>query len=139
MLPSYDYTADQHEIQNEDQYEQIDDKAADPSHYGLPDAGKGGYDKRGRITAQYVIACFTFDDSGYFFDRSNDGLRIEIEVLQFVDQHPYYQWNRYQEEEDGFSRDQQSGSAPFHFSFCGKAYHLFSDKDIDGQCSQQSA
>ena len=85
------YTADQHEIQNEDQYEQIDDKAADPSHYGLPDAGKGGYDKRGRITAQYVIACFTFDDSGYFFDRSNDGLRIEIEVLQFVDQHPYYQ------------------------------------------------
>lgn len=116
----------QHEIEHKNQYEYVDDQAADASHDDLPDAGKGWNDVCDGVFAQYVITGLVFDGVRDILERFDKDLRIEIDVLQAVHRQPYHQSERNQKAEDGLCRDEGGGYAALHFPFVGKVHHLLS-------------
>ena len=96
---------------------------------------------RGRIEMTYatvsfpqdIVAGFGFNDVGRFFERSYNGLRVQIDVLKIDHSQPYHQpkWN--QKAENCLCRNEGGSYAALHFPLVGKVHHLLSHQDIDSQ------
>ena len=78
-------SAYQHKVEHEYQNEKVDRKTTDTAHDELPYGRKCGDNKGSGILAQYVITGFFLDDICCTFNRGNDTLRIQIDILQFAD------------------------------------------------------
>lgn len=74
-------SAYQHKVKYEYQNEKVDCKATDAAHDELPYGRKCGDNKRSGILAQYVITGFFLDDICCTFNRSNNTLRVEVDIL----------------------------------------------------------
>ena len=106
--------ADQHEVEYENQHENIDRKTADPFHQQLSDLRNpcGQFDEV--IGYQQVVAGFLFDQLGDVLGRFDDRSGIQVDALQLVDHEPYDQRHRDQETEDRFAQYDGCGqTAPY--------------------------
>ena len=79
-------SAYQHKVKYEYQNEKVDCKATDAAHDELPYGRKCGDNKGSGILAQYIVTGFFLDDICCTFNRGNNTLRVEVDILQFTDQ-----------------------------------------------------
>ena len=129
--------ADQHEIEHEQQHDDIDSEAEDALQERLPHSGNHGDHRRDIGLLQQVVSRPLVNQGRDMTDGIDQRLRIECKILHLVYEHPHDPAQGNQEADDSFDEQQRGGQAPSPPMANRQITHLIAQQHVDRHSTEQ--
>ena len=131
--------ADEHEIEHEQQHDDVDAEIHDAAQHPLPQMRDHPHERRDIPLLPKVVSRLFVDQRCDVFERLDDRLGLEGDVLHLVDDHPDDQTDRHQETEHRLAQQQRRGQAAPPFAAGREVMHLPPEQHVDRHGTQHPA